>query len=378
VRICVVFDCLYPYTIGGAERWYRNLSERLARAGHEVTYLTLRQWPRHEEADVPGVNVVPVAPEMSLYARGRRSFTAQAAFAAGALQHLARHGRDYDVVHTSALHLASLASMAPRRLGRYRLAIDWFEVWTREYWLEYAGRVVGEAAWRAELLSVRTPQHAFCFSELHERRLRALGFSHELTRLGGLYAGPLEPAEPQEPEPVIVFAGRQIPEKQVAALVPAVALLRERIPGLRAELYGDGPERPALLRAIDAAGLADTVAAPGFVEAAVVESAFRRSLCHVLPSLREGYGLVVIDAAAQSTPSIVVRADDNAAVELVADGVNGVIAASASSSDLAAAIARVLDSGLDLRRSTARWFAENAPRLSIDSSLDAVLAAYSR
>jgi hypothetical protein len=43
VRVCLVFDCLYPYTVGGAERWYRNLAERLAAAGHEVTYLTIRQ-----------------------------------------------------------------------------------------------------------------------------------------------------------------------------------------------------------------------------------------------------------------------------------------------------------------------------------------------
>jgi hypothetical protein len=37
MRICLVYDCLYPYTVGGAEHWYRNLSERLAEGGHEYT-----------------------------------------------------------------------------------------------------------------------------------------------------------------------------------------------------------------------------------------------------------------------------------------------------------------------------------------------------
>ena len=46
VRVCLVYDCLFPHTVGGAERWYRNLGERLAADGHEVTYLTLRQWDR--------------------------------------------------------------------------------------------------------------------------------------------------------------------------------------------------------------------------------------------------------------------------------------------------------------------------------------------
>src|SRR2546421_39996 len=62
MRVAIVYDCLFPYTVGGAERWYRNLAERLAADGHEVTYLTLRQWARHERTDVPGVGVVAVGP----------------------------------------------------------------------------------------------------------------------------------------------------------------------------------------------------------------------------------------------------------------------------------------------------------------------------
>jgi len=67
MRICLVYDCLFPYTVGGAERWYRNLAQRLAAEGHEVTYLTLRQWPRGERGDVPGVRVVAAGPRMALY-----------------------------------------------------------------------------------------------------------------------------------------------------------------------------------------------------------------------------------------------------------------------------------------------------------------------
>ncbi len=33
MRICLVYDCLYPYTVGGAERWYGALARRLAEAG---------------------------------------------------------------------------------------------------------------------------------------------------------------------------------------------------------------------------------------------------------------------------------------------------------------------------------------------------------
>jgi glycosyltransferase involved in cell wall biosynthesis len=118
------------------------------------------------------------------------------------------------------------------------------------------------------------------------------------------------------------------------------------------------------------------VDAPGFVEGARIEDALGTALCLILPSSREGYGLVVVEAAAQGTPSIVVPGSDNAAVELVEDGVNGVIAPSADPADLAAAIVRIHDAGRAMRESTAAWFADNARELSLAGSLDAVAAAY--
>src|SRR2546429_3848570 len=90
MRICVVYDCLFPYTVGGAERWYRNLAERLAVEGHEVSYLTLRQWPRGERPDLAeGVHVVCAGPRLALYtASGRRRIWPPLVFGLGVLAHL--------------------------------------------------------------------------------------------------------------------------------------------------------------------------------------------------------------------------------------------------------------------------------------------------
>src|SRR3954452_16712642 len=99
MRICLAYDCLYPYTVRGAERWYRDLAERLAAEGHEVTYLTLRQWDRGLSGEIPGVRVVAVGPRMSLYSEGRRRIAPPLVFGAGMLAHLLRHRGDYDVIH---------------------------------------------------------------------------------------------------------------------------------------------------------------------------------------------------------------------------------------------------------------------------------------
>jgi len=377
VRICLVYDCLFPHTVGGAERWYRTLAEGLAAAGHDVTYVTMRQWGDEGASAPNGVNVVAVAPGMELYSRGRRRILPPLVFGAGVLGHLARHGKRYDVVHTASFpYFSLLAAAAMRRIRRYRLVVDWFEVWTREYWRAYIGRA-GVIGWAVQRLCVRVRQRAFCTSRLYAGRLREEGFAEEV-EIVRPYTGPLEPGEPAAPEPLVVYAGRHIPEKHVPALVPAIAEARERVPELRSLILGDGPERERVLELIQELALEDVVEAPGFVSAERVQHALRHAACLVLPSAREGYGLVVVEAAAYGTPSVVVAGSDNAAVELIDEGVNGFVALSASPRDLAAAILRVHTAGAELRDSTRGWFVSNARELSVDAAVERVTAAYAQ
>jgi glycosyltransferase involved in cell wall biosynthesis len=379
MRICLIYDCLFPYTVGGAERWYRNLAERLAAEGHEVTYVTLRQWERGTPVQIDGVQVVTAGPRMALYAAGgRRRIAPPVVFGVGVLWHLLRHGRRYDVVHTCSFPYFSLLSAAlARAFGGYGLVVDWHEVWSREYWREYLGRLGGAVGYGVQLLCARLPQRAFCFSKLHAQRLRAEGLRGEPTVLEGEYAGSLDTPTARAAEPVVVFAGRLIPEKRAPLAVAAFALAARRIAEpLRGEFYGDGPEREALERAIAEHGVQAIASARGFVDAAVIDAALTRAMCMLSTSQREGYGMVVVEASAHATPSVVVAGADNAAVELVQEGVNGVVAQSAHPQAVADAIVRVHEAGMSMRESTAQWFAQNAQRLSLESSLRAVLASY--
>ena len=319
------------------------------------------------------------------------------------------------VVHTCSFpYFSLLAAAAARPVGRYGLVVDWHEVWSRAYWREYLGRLGGAVGYAVQLLCARIPQRAFCFSRLHARRLRAEGLRGEPTVLEGEYAGTLETPTARPAEPVVVFAGRLIPEKQAPLAVAAFALAARRIatpgspgevestpgavpgatpgevpgaapgatpgdvPGstLRGEFYGDGPEREALERAIAEHGVGEIASAPGFVEAAQIDAALGKAMCMLSTSRREGYGMVVIEAAARATPSVVVAGEDNAAVELVQEGVNGVIAAAGTPEAVAAAIVKVHEAGMAMRESTAEWFGRNARRLSLESSLRTVLASY--
>jgi glycosyltransferase involved in cell wall biosynthesis len=386
MRVCVIYDCLYPYTVGGGERWYRNLAERLAAEGHEVTYLTLRQWERGERLDVdPRVKVVSVGPRMALYTSGgRRRILPPLLFGLGVLAHLLRHGRRYEVVHACAFpYFSLLAAALVRPLRGYDLVVDWFEVWSRSYWTDYLGGVGGRVGALVQHLCALVPQRAFCFSELHAARLREEGLRGPVTVLRGLHAESperptveVESGEAPARAPLVLFVGRLIAEKQAPLAVAAIALAAPAIEGLEGEFLGDGPERGALEQAIAERGLTGAVTARGFASAEVVDAEMRRAMCVLLPSRREGYGMVIVEAAAQATPSVVVAGEDNAATELIEEGVNGVIAPSSDPRAIADAIVRVHAAGADMRRSTAEWYARNAERLSLESSLKTVLERY--
>ena len=377
MRICLVYDCLFPHTVGGAERWYRNLGERLAREGHEVTYLTLRQWERGADPGVRGVDVRAVGPQMELYVEGRRRVLPPLVFGVGVLWHLLWHGRRYDAVHTASFpYFSLLAAGLLRPMWRYRLVVDWHEVWTRAYWRGYLGAAGGRIGYAVQRAGVRLRQRAFCFSRLHGQRLVEEGLRGAPTVLRGEYAGSLEGADAVAADDVVVFAGRHIPEKRAPAAVGGIAAARERLPGLRGVVFGDGPERERVLAEIAARGAGDAITAPGFVAAEEVDEALRCALCLLAPSEREGYGLVVVEASARGTPSVVVAGPDNAMVELVEQGVNGFVAPSAEPADLAEAIVRVHEEGLALRERTAAWFREHVHELSLEGSLERVVASY--
>jgi glycosyltransferase involved in cell wall biosynthesis len=381
MKIAIVYDCLFPNTLGGAERWYRNLAERLD-GPHTVTFITRRQWG--DEGPGTPFETIAVSPGGGLYtASGRRRIWPPIRFGLGVFWHLLRHGRSYDAVHSASFPFFSLlgAALALRLTGaRARLIVDWWEIWTPEYWRSYLGPVGGRIGAAIQALCTRLPDQSFTFSFLAQNRLRDQRPGARVTRLTGAYAGRSDPtlssSEPADP-PLVVAAGRHIPEKRVPAIPPAIAVARETARGLRCEIFGDGPETQATSARIRELGLADAVAMRGRVASDEVQRAIAAASCLLHPSLREGYGLVIVEASSVGTPSIVVSGPENAATELIEEGVNGFVAGSAEPEELAGAVLKVLRGGAPLRASTLEWYERHRYELSIESSLEAVEASYS-
>ena len=113
-------------------------------------------------------------------------------------------------------------------------------------------------------------------------------------------------AQPPERVPGrIVAAGRLIADKGHDVLIRAFAKVLAAHPQAELLIYGSGPEKPALAQLARSLGIADRVHLMGYSSDLLRD--FARAELAVLPSLREGFGNVAVEALAAGTPLIASR-----------------------------------------------------------------------
>jgi glycosyltransferase involved in cell wall biosynthesis len=140
--------------------------------------------------------------------------------------------------------------------------------------------------------------------------------------------------------PTVLCVARMYPRKNIAALVRATAALRRRVPDVLVRIVGDGPERRRLARLVHELDLADHVLLAGHLEAEALAGAYAACDVFCLPSLQEGFGLVVLEAMAAGRP--VVACGGTAVDELIENGVNGFLVQPHDEAGLAETLGRLL------------------------------------
>ncbi len=107
---------------------------------------------------------------------------------------------------------------------------------------------------------------------------------------------------------VVLFVGRFYRRKRVDVLLRAAALLRGRIPDLEVRIVGNGPCTSALRALSRELGLDSTVTWLGDVSRAALVAEYERAAVCCLPSIQEGFGIVLLEAMAAGKAIVGARA----------------------------------------------------------------------
>jgi glycosyltransferase involved in cell wall biosynthesis len=171
---------------------------------------------------------------------------------------------------------------------------------------------------------------------------------------------------------LIVCVARMVPVKGLNYLIDAMAELSKRGSPCVLALIGDGPLRAALHQQAQTAGGGADIRFLGW--RTDVAEFMRAADIVVLPTLGEGFGLVLLEAMAQCRP--VVASDVTSIPEIVEDGRTGILVPPRSPRALADALQRLI-ANPELRRSMgAAGYERLRTRFSVARMVDATTRVY--
>ncbi len=346
LSILLLYDCIYPGSVGGVEHRNYELARALAVRGHEVT---LAGFTVPTAPPAMGMTILPLGPRGQLYTEGGKRSTGQALRFAAKVASLDLS--PYDLVETANIPYVHLFPLALRcRLAGKPLLVTWYEYWG-PYWREYFGPLRALPYRAIERLAVPLGRRAIADSRLAAERVEARrGEAVPVVPVGipieAIRAAAASPAEPDAPPAApLLYAGRLLKEKRVDLLVEALARVdRKALPsqGPWLSILGTGPERERLERQVGEVGLTDRVVFRGHLPtSADVWRELGRAKIAVQPSSREGFGLFPLEAMAAGLPVVYCESPESALPELVRDGGEG-ISTAPEPEPLASAISRLL------------------------------------
>ena len=327
MKIAFIYDAAYPWVKGGAEKRIYELASRLAARDHEVHLYSMGWWWAEQgkkDTELDGIKLHGVMNPVELYKDDRRSIK-EALYFAWMILFKLRAGK-YDVIDCQGFPFFSCYSAKLNTvLGRSTLVITLHEVWN-DYWYQYLGKA-GFFGKLTEKLMVKLSSHIITVSSKTKKDLGRIKPSENAVIIpNGIDLEEIDVIKPSENNTDIIFVGRLIKEKNTDLLLKSLVEVKKIYPIIKCTIIGEGPEKEQLEILAAELGLEKNVEFLGFIENYEdVIAHMKSSRVLVLPSSREGFGMVVLEANACGVPVVVVDHPMNAAKDLINPGKNGFI-----------------------------------------------------
>lgn len=337
MKVAFVYDAVYPWVKGGAEVRIHELGKRFSLQGHDVHLFGIKWWEGEDVLQYEGMTLHGVCKARDLYVNGRRSISEALVFSVKLFPALMKER--FDLIDVSVFpYFSCFAVKVVSILKKTPAVFTWHEVWG-DYWYEYLGKRKGFFGLAIETAVAKISKDNIAVSEWTRDRLEPLlGKGREIAVLpNGIDLKLISGIKPPGQDYTgitgskvgkiydVIFAGRLIKEKNVDILIKAVSLLKRNNPDICCCIVGDGPERKALEKLTLELGLQENIKFEGFQEYRELMGKIKASKVLVLPSSREGFGMVVIEAFACGVPVITVKEKYNAAQGLIQDGIDGFV-----------------------------------------------------
>jgi glycosyltransferase involved in cell wall biosynthesis len=329
LRVAVVSDALYPWHKGGKEVRYLHLLNHLPDHGMDVVVYSMKWWGD----DAPSVSTPfgslaykALCPRVPMYRGSRRSIFQAVLFALSTLRLLAYAFDAIEADHMPYLQLIPLRIVA--WVKRVPLVITWHEVWGKDGWRTYIGRV-GFAAALIERVCIHLPDTIVAVSSGTAEKLIVMGASRKKIFVvpNAIDLDQLFATAPNPSAPDLLFVGRLIDHKHADIAIEATRILSSRGLDVHLGVVGAGPEESSLRAQVSQANLEDRITFYLNIDSQLeLWSLIRGSRVLLAPSIREGFGILVAESLALGTPVVCALHPENESSKMIRPGTGSVVA----------------------------------------------------
>ena len=300
---------------GGSELYVHQVAQQLRDAGKKMTWVTAAYPGAARDEVVDGIRFIRRGGHLTVY------LWVAWMFLTGSID---RRTGGVDAVLEVQNGMPFLASW----LTRSRVVVLVHHV-HREQW-SVVGPVLARVGWFLESkVAVRANRgHRYvAVSDVTRRELIGLGVRPGDITLAynGMPPVPAYDAGERYAEPTMVVLSRLVPHKQIDHVIAAMPALTAEFPDIRLRILGDGWWSDELHRQATGLCLDDRIDFLGHVSDRTKFEELSRAWVHVLPSVKEGWGLSIVEAGHTGTPSVA-YASAGGVAESILDGVTGLLA----------------------------------------------------
>jgi glycosyltransferase involved in cell wall biosynthesis len=287
---------------GGAEVLTHEVMRRFVQRGHEMTLFCPKVPGRPSEEEIDGVNIVRIGGKYTVYGRGRSYFKS--------------HRDMYDLVIDEVnprpfLDPSILDGKPALVLFHQMIREEWFyeTPFPLSYFLNFY-----ENRWLLPYRNTLT----LAVSPSSKKDLEGIGFKNVKVLPMGNSSETLNEIREKEDNPTVAFIGRLKRHKLPDHAIKAFLIIKKHIPSVKMWVIGDGHMLKELKQVNN-----EDIRFYGHVENRAKYDLLSRAHLVLLPSVREGWGLVVNESNAMGTP--VVGYDVNGLRDSILDGRNGIL-----------------------------------------------------
>jgi glycosyltransferase involved in cell wall biosynthesis len=292
---------------GGSERYVQRIAEGLAAAGLRVTLLCAAHGRAPHEETVNGVRIIRQGGRFSIYPR--------------AMAFVRKHKPRLVVdIQNGIPFCSTLVTRSPVTTVVFHVH--------KEQWPIVFGKVGGRLGWWLESqlapkIYRRVPY--VTISDATGREMSLQGIDPGRITLVPVGTEPIVQVDtPRSPSPRLVTLGRLVPHKQVEHSLEILARLSDRWPDLTLAVVGEGWWEDTLRAEAERLGVADRVEFLGFLDETGKHEQLAAAWVFVCPSIKEGWGMVVIEAGGHGVPTVGYHSSGGLQ-ESVVDGVSGLL-----------------------------------------------------